>query len=276
MKTRRFDLVFSIVVFSALVLGACGPADNVSFLTGGDCPPGYIPVYDEQIGSPGTCQPNPNPPLTVWPDENYDCPPGYHMEMPGELISQDYCELDPTPTPSPVPQAIDSGPPIVKPVMLTVTVPANGICPPGYHKVNPGGLEFPNLDYCELDPTPTPPLQASNAALSDPKPAIEVVQYCVNKGADLGGANITFPADSSLHVEDWFSESPGHVKCVDDVSNPRTCWGPESDTFEVLVCNTDFVKNDDYTCETLLVTLGSCAPERDNPDPAPTACSGHC
>jgi hypothetical protein len=150
----------------------------------------------------------------------------------------------------------------------TLTLPESGICPPGYHRVY--HLEFPQVDYCELNPTPTPPYetfdsgipeakpilgtvtpqaQAPNSGVPDPKPALEIVQYCANKGADLGGANITYPSESTLHIDDWSSQSPGHVQCVDDLSNPRTCWGPESEAFEVLLCNTDMVQNQDYACK---------------------------
>lgn len=186
---------------------------------------------------------------------------------------------------------------------VIVTANPDGTCPPGSVPLkNWDAFEgIPNpAEYCQLEDsaptpppvlaeshnpllaiatlTPTPPAQTSNSGIPDLKPAIEVVQYCANKGANLGGVNITFPLESTLHIDEWFSQSPGHVKCVDDLSNPRTCWGPESATFEVLLCNTDFVQNQDYTCETLPVTLGSCGqkPGDDNQaDPVPTAC-GHC
>jgi hypothetical protein len=276
MKTHKLELVFSLLVFLALLLSACGAANIVKPGAGGSCPPGYIPVYDEQIGAPGYCQLNPNPPATVWPDKNLNCPPGYHLVSHGDVINAWYCQLDPTPTPSPVPQADDSGPPMVKPVMITVTPFPNGKCPPGYHKVSPAN-EFPQLDYCQIDPTPSPPFQADNSGIPDLKPVLEVVQFCANVGANLGGVNISFPSDNSLHVEDWFSDKPGHVKCTDDVGNPRTCWGPESASFEVLLCTSTLGQNQNSACQTLPVTLGSCAEDnsKPDPDPIPTTC-GHC
>ena len=179
-----------------------------------------------------------------------------------------YCELDPTPTPIPPPQAVDSGPVEVKPVVLTMTVPPDGICPPGYYYDGP--IEFPQLAFCVLYPTPTasPVPQAVNSGFPILNPGMEVVQYCANKGANLGGANISFPLESTLHVDDWFSEDQGQVACADDNSNPRTCWGPESETFDVLLCNTDMVQNNDYACKTLPVTLGACNQKRESGDQA--------
>ena len=224
MKNHTLSLLFSAVVVSFLLLGACAPGGIVNLAAGGDCPPGYVPVYDEQIGSAGSCQLNPNPPLTM-------------------------------------------------------TLPANGKCPPGYHRVY--YLEFPQLDYCELDPTPTPQFQAPNPNLADltVKSSMQIVQYCANQGGNLGGVNITFPDDKTLHVEDWLSGSPAHVKCVDDKSNPRTCWGPQSATFEVLLCNDTLAQNQSSSeCETLPITLGACDQKHeggDQPDAIATSC-GHC
>ncbi len=176
------------------------------------------------------------------------------------------------------PQAVDSGPVEVKPVVLTMTVPPDGICPPGYYYSGP--IEFPQLAFCVLYPTPTPsPVpQAVNSGPPILNPGMEVVQYCANKGANLGGANISFPFESTLHVDDWNSEGPGQVACADDLSNPRTCWGPESATFEVLLCNGALGQNNDNQCQKLPVTLGACAQKRvgdDQPDAIPTSC-GHC
>jgi hypothetical protein len=106
---------------------------------------------------------------------------------------------------------------------------------------------------------------------------VEVVQFCANKAAGLGGVNISFPVDNTLHVDDWFSENPAHVKCEDDVGNPRTCWGPESATFEALWCNSDLVQGNDYGCETLPVLLGSCTQGRqDSGEPDREQPCGHC
>jgi hypothetical protein len=300
MKASKFYLIISALSISVLLLGACGPGDIVNLAAAGNCPPGYHSVYGEQAGSPGTCQPDTNPLVTVTVPANGICPPGYHIvHVYLEFPQFDYCELDPTPTPpyqapnpnlpnlkpTPTPtlpyQASSSGIPDLKPVLATVTVPANGICPPGYHKVSPAGYEFPELDYCELDPTPTPPYQAPNPDLPNTKPAIEVAQYCANKGANWGGVNISFPLDSTLHVDDWFSESPSHVKCVDDLSNPRSCWGPQSESFDILLCNGELGQNQNSVCETLPVTLGACvqrsAGESDNQqDPILPVCERDC
>ena len=234
MKTPKFYLVLEVLAFTSILLSACGAstpppqADNSG-------PPGIKPIM-----------------VTITMPANGICPPGYHSMGPVEFP---YCELDPTPIPTLPPQADNSGPPMIKPIMVTITMPANGICPPGYHAMGP--VEFP---YCELDPTPSPtsPPQAVNSGPSDSKPRVEVVQYCANNGANLGGANISFPLDNTLHIEDWYAEDPGHVACIDDLSNPRTCWGPESATFEVMLCNAEFGQAQDYQCDVLPVTLGSC------------------
>ncbi len=255
--------------------------ETVDLPADGECPPGYHLMYalaGEGWGS--YCQLNDSPPPeTVDLPADGECPPGYHPEYPPAGISWGtYCQLN------------DSSPP------ETVDLPADGDCPPGYHpEYPPAGVSWGA--YCQLNPkpapradnssnlaiflptlTPIPPAQASNSGMPDLKPAIEVVQYCANKGANLGGANISYPHDSSLHIEDWFSQSLGDVKCADDISNPRTCWGPESATFEAMLCNTDMVQNQDYACETLPVTLGACAQKREQDnqsEPVPTPC-GHC
>ena len=224
MKTPKFYLVLEVLVFTSILLSACG-ASTPPPQAENSGPPGIKPIM-----------------VTITMPVNGVCPPGYHAMGPVEFPN--YCELDPTPSPSPPP-----------PIMVTITMPANGTCPPGYHAMGP--VEFP---YCELDPTPspTPPPQAVNSGPSDSKPRVEVVQYCANNGANLGGANISFPLDNTLHIEDWYAEDPGHVACIDDLSNPRTCWGPESATFEVMLCNAEFGQAQDYQCDVLPVTLGSC------------------
>ena len=248
MNSHRYYVIFGLIAISALLLAACGPTGIVKPGANGQCPPGYNPVPDENVGSPGSCKPD------------YECPPGYHPVQSDVLFGLWYCELDETqtPTPSPQPQADDPGPPF----------------PTSTPQPQAGDVGPPISTLVWITPTPIV-VHASDPDAPEPQLAIEVVPYCANPGAKLGGVNITYPSDNSLHVEDWFSDKPGHVKCVDDVSNPRTCWGPEATTFEVLLCNTDFVQNDVYVCKPLPVTLGSCAAPRDNPEPAPTACV-HC
>ena len=261
MKTYRFYFLISALVLSILLLGACGPAETVELPANGECPPGYHPVYAPAGGWGGYCQLDSPLPETVDLPADGECPPGYHPVYAPAGGWGGYCQLNPPP-----PETVD--------------MPADGECPPGYYPVYApaGGWG----SYCQLNHAPTesfhplsiistytppPPAQALNPVIPDLKPAMEIVQYCANNGANLGGVNISFQVDNTLHIEDWFSESPGHVKCVDDVSNPRTCWGPESATFEVLLCNGTLVQNkDSYACETLPVTLGACTQEREDPD----------
>ena len=139
--------------------------------------------------------------------------------------------------------------------MSTIPCLANGYPPRGYLFLCP--VDFPFFGF-DPSPAPPPPPKAVNSGPSDSKPRVEVVQYCANNGANLGGANISFPLDNTLHIEDWYSEDPGHVACIDDLSNPRTCWGPESATFEVMLCNAEFGQAQDYQCDVLPVTLGAC------------------
>jgi len=244
--------------------------ETVDLPADGECPPGYYPVYLRGLlGS--YCQriEDSAPPETVDLPADGECPPGYHLvyAVADGKIWGGYCQLNNSTLPE------------------TVDKPANGECPPGYYpspSPNGGCILFPTLAPRAAESggplitfsTATPAAQALDAAIPDLKPPFEVVQYCLNKGSNLGGVNISFPPESSLHVEEWFSQSPGHVKCVDDLSNPRTCWGPESATFDVVFCNGNFIKNESYVCKTFPVTLGACTQEREH-EPAPTSCA-HC
>ncbi len=317
MKPHKFYWVLSVLVFSSILFSACGSPQTIDLPADGECPPGYQLVYPPAGISWGPyCQLNDSsPPEAVDLPADGECPPGYHTEYPPAGVSWGaYCQLNSTPETVDLPadgecppgyhqvfalagegwgsycQLNDSSPP------EAVDLPADGECPPGYHtEYPPAGVSWGA--YCQLDPkplpradashnpafflpthTPIPPAQASNSGMPDLKPAIEVVQYCANQGANLGGANISYPLDHTLHIEDWFSQSPGDVKCADDISNPRSCWGPESATFETMLCNTDMVQNQDYACKTLPVTLGACAQKREQDDqsePVPPACV-HC
>jgi hypothetical protein len=148
---------------------------------------------------------------------------------------------------------------------------------PVEHRRRPRISQGPNFRLPSATPQPQakvpPPCPSSNRPYG---------RFCANKAASLGGVNIAFPLESTLHIDDWFSDSPADVKCEDDVGNPRTCWGPESAVFEALWCNTDMVQGNDYACESLPVTLGSCSQERQNTreedsrDPEPVPSCGHC
>ena len=255
MQTQKYYLLFSAFAFFVLLFSGCGAAEPVAaeVRPEGICPPGSEPVKQ------GYQFPNMTPPPeTVSMPITGKCPPGYYaVQQYTDWGDYDYCHLDPP---------------------VSVPLPSDGKCPSGYHLVCPPPGD-PRGVYCLIDPTPTPTMQASNSGIPDLKPAIEVVQYCANKGANLGGVNISYPVEDALHIEDWFSERPGHVKCVDDVSNPRICWGPQSTTFDVLLCNGNLAQNQDRSdCETLPVTLGACAQKRESdnePEPAPTSCR-HC
>jgi hypothetical protein len=262
----------------------------------GDCPPGYHAVFAEAGGWGGYCQLNPPDPETLPLPADGDCPAGYHAVFAEAGGWGGYCQLNASnPETLPLPSEGDCPPgyhavfaeaggwggycQLNGPDPETLPLPADGDCPPGYHAVfAPAGgwggycqlnvaasPTSPRSLVLQLAPSATPqPQTAGASAIPELESVVDIVQFCANKAASLGGVNIAFPLESTLHVDNWFSDSPGDVKCEDDVGNPRTCWGPESAVFEALWCNTDMVQGGDYGCESLPITLGACAQERQN------------
>lgn len=113
------------------------------------------------------------------------------------------------------------------------------------------------------------PLQLG--ACSTPKKApMNVVPFCQNNTANIGAANITYPAGSSLKVDIKLNRLDG---CTPGGTQPDgtqlfTCWGKAGMTFNYQIC-TDLT-----TCTTYNESLGTCA-GKNNPETAPTSCV-HC
>ena len=94
---------------------------------------------------------------------------------------------------------------------------------------------------------------------------IKDVLFCADKGSNQGGANLSYPAGTSLNVD---IEGNLVAGCTAAGTNPRTCWGPASALFNVQLC-TD--PSQPASCTTYQVTLGSC-PVQKPIEPAPTFC----
>lgn len=146
-------------------------------------------------------------------------------------------------------------------------------CPPDYPFYSPGhgqcSTKVKEVYHCQ-----TFPIQlGACAALNPAKVVVKVVPFCQNADANTGGANITYPAGSTLVVDVKGSRldrcTPGATQ--PDGTQLSTCSGIAGNTFDVQLCT------DPATCTTYKATLGACAVKKNregNPGPAP-AC-GHC
>jgi hypothetical protein len=94
---------------------------------------------------------------------------------------------------------------------------------------------------------------------------IQAVPFCVDKGRNQGGANLTYPAGTTLNIDIQGNLLAG---CTAADTHPRTCWGPASAQFNVQLC-TD--PSQPASCTTYQESLGAC-PVPKPVEPAPTFC----
>ncbi len=135
-------------------------------------------------------------------------------------------------------------------------------CPPGFPYYLPDdhlclAKAYPEAYNCQYFP-----LQLG--VCINPE-AIKVVPFCQNRGANKGGANITYEAGKNPIVDVNGNHLDG---CTPAGTNLLTCWGNAGMSFNVQLC-TD--PSDPATCTTYNEVLGTC----NNPVPAPTTCA-HC
>ncbi len=132
-------------------------------------------------------------------------------------------------------------------------------CPPGFQgHYSPGGHRCWEEPYPEVINCQTFPVQFG-VCLELAKLPIKVVPFCQNSGAKRGGANITFPAGSSLSVDIKSNRLDGCTAggTQADGTQLLTCWGEAGMTFSVQLCT------DPATCTTYEEALGTCAANKD-------------
>ncbi len=180
---------------------------------------------------------------------NWVCSPGH-----GLGADQQYCGNDPT-------KAYDFCPPgsyydnALQNCADNVTHKLASPCPPGYPSYSPGEHKcFAKVQEMYKCQTFTLKLGACLALNQVPK----VVPFCQNNAANIGGANITYPAGSSLSVDVKASHlascTPGGTKA--DGTQLITCLGTGGTTFEARLC-TDAA--DPASCTSYKEALGDCA-----------------
>jgi hypothetical protein len=138
-------------------------------------------------------------------------------------------------------------------------------CPPGYQNYTPYDHACWNKAEMAFN-CQTFPLQLG-ACLAPKKVAVNVVPFCQNNDANIGGANITYPAGSTLAVDVKSNRLQG---CTPEGTQPdgtqrSTCWGTAGMTFSVQLCT------DPTSCSTYKETLGACAGKR-TPQSGPAPC----
>jgi hypothetical protein len=94
---------------------------------------------------------------------------------------------------------------------------------------------------------------------------IQAVPFCVDKGRNQGGVNLTYPPGANLNVDITGNLLAG---CTAAGTDPRTCWGPASAQFNVQLC-TD--PSQPASCTTYQESLGAC-PVPKPVGPVPTFC----
>ncbi len=140
-------------------------------------------------------------------------------------------------------------------------------CPPAYPKYTPYIHKCWNKAEMAFN-CHTFPIQLG-ACLALNKLPINVVPFCQNRTANKGGANITYPAGSSLSVDITGNRLDG---CTPGGTQPDgtqlfTCWGAAGMTFNVQLCT------DPVTCTSYTEALGTCAGKNNPPcDPRTTRC----
>jgi hypothetical protein len=140
-------------------------------------------------------------------------------------------------------------------------------CPPGYPHYTPYNHACWNKAEMAFN-CQTFPLGLGGCIATN-KIFINVVPFCENKAADKGGANMTYPAGSSLKVDTKANRLDG---CTPGGTQPDgtqlvTCWGAAGMTFNVQLCT------DPATCTSYTEVLGTCA-GKNNPacDPRTMRC----
>jgi|GEM_PF-2593929 len=139
-------------------------------------------------------------------------------------------------------------------------------CPSGYPAYTPFDHKCWNKAEMAFN-CQTFPLQLG-ACTTPKKVPMSVVPFCQNNDANIGGANITYPAGSSLTVDiksnHLDSCTPGGTQ--PDGTQLFTCLGTGGGTFDAKLCT------DPASCSTTKETLGTCAGKNNQgsgPGPAP-------
>ena len=153
------------------------------------------------------------------------------------------------------------------------------LCPPGYPTY------LPDFHYCLKNAYPivyncqtfTVQLGACVASKPDNFP-ITIVPYCLNKGANIGGANITIPAGYTLATNTNDTRYIcTHVEPQSDTENKWTCWGPSGDKISTGV--TGFAPDSPNGSLQIEIVLGTCPVKNNqdnNQDPVPVPTCVHC
>jgi hypothetical protein len=141
------------------------------------------------------------------------------------------------------------------------------VCPPGFT-----GQYLPDRHVC-LDVQAFPVAYSCQTfqfklgacvALNPALVAVKVVPFCQTGGANIGGANITYPAGTTLVVDTKGNHlqscTPGGTQ--PDGTQLFTCFGTAGNTFNVQLCT------DPSTCTTYPASLGTCPVKKNKPGPA--------
>jgi hypothetical protein len=138
-------------------------------------------------------------------------------------------------------------------------------CPPGYPAYTPFDHECWNKTEMAFN-CQTFPLQLG-ACTAPKKVPMNVVPFCQNNAANIGGANIKVPVGSSLTVDvkgnHLDSCTPGVTQS--DGTQLFTCLGTSGMTFNAQLCT------DPASCSTYKETLGTCN-GKSNPGSGPAPC----
>jgi hypothetical protein len=156
-----------------------------------------------------------------------------------------------------------------------VTNKSASVCPPGYQAYAPYESYLPNnlnipepvhrcwaKAYPEVLDCQTFPIQLGAClALNPAKLVVNVVPFCQPGGASIGGANITYPAGTTLTVDTKGNHlescTPGATK--PDGTQLLTCFGTAGNAFDVQICQ------DPANCTSYHASLGTCPVKRTRP-----------
>jgi hypothetical protein len=245
-------------------------ADGTSSWLVGDSIPGSISCTLDQGTSTATCSGPQNGAFqamvcsscgdTSGSDASFVCAKGYNKSSDGNCYALDAKKNSPSMW-CPAGTHYDN---TLQNCADNVTNKLASPCPPGYPAYTPFNHECWNKVEMAFN-CQTFPLQLG--ACTAPKKVPNVIPFCQNNDANIGGANITFPAGSTLSVDiksnHLDSCTPGGTQ--PDGTQLFTCLGTGGGTFEAKLCT------DATNCTTTKETLGTCT-GKNNTGSGPAPC----